>query len=92
MCIGCWQEYGSPRLSTPDVKSAAEKVDAVYEESAVGGNLHIVIDDWNIEDDALDWCRENTEMTTAEIACYEALRPISYARRASALAMHAGFF
>ena len=28
----------------------------VYEYSAVGGNLHIVLDDYNIEDSHILWC------------------------------------
>ncbi len=56
MCYGCWTEEGSPQIDTPAVRAAAASVAAVYEHSCVGGNLHIVLDDWNLEDDNLKFC------------------------------------
>lgn len=58
MCYGCWQEYGSPIIDTPAIRAAALAVSEVYQFSAVGGNLHIVLDDWNIEDESLAFCAE----------------------------------
>ena len=57
MCYGCWTEAGKPQIDTPAVRAAAAAVAEVYEHSCVGGNLHIVLDDWNIEDDNLEFCR-----------------------------------
>jgi hypothetical protein len=56
MCGGCWNDYGNPKIDTPAVREAAKAVDDVYQHSCVGGNLHIVLDDWNIEDSNLEFC------------------------------------
>lgn len=50
MCVGCWQEYGAPQIDTPKVREIAEAIAAVYEWNGVGGNLHIQIDDFNLDD------------------------------------------
>lgn len=57
MCCGCWQEAGAPQIDTSTVREALQLVEAVYKHSCVGGNLHIVLDDNNIEDDNLDFCQ-----------------------------------
>lgn len=56
MCYGCWVEAGSPAIVTEATKTAAELVREVYVHNCVGGNLHIVLDDWNLEDEDLDYC------------------------------------
>lgn len=58
MCYGCWTEAGKPTLNTPSVRAAAELVAKLYEHPncASGGNLHIVTDDWNLEDSNLAFC------------------------------------
>jgi hypothetical protein len=56
MCYECWEEYGKPTIDTPIVRAAAEAVAKVYETSCTGGNLHIVLDDWNIKDGNLEFC------------------------------------
>jgi hypothetical protein len=101
MCRTCWVKYGSHLLQTPEVVEAARLIDAVYDFSCVGGNAHIVVDDWNIEDNHIDWCLntaipENVheaapEQLAAEKAALEALRRLSIAERNSALALLAGY-
>ncbi len=56
MCHGCWSEAGNPQIDTPAVRAAAKAVAEVYEHCSSGGNLHIVLDDWNVEDDNLEFC------------------------------------
>ncbi len=102
MCMGCWHDYGAPREITPEIKEAAALVAKVYESSVVGGNAHIVLDDWNIEDDSIDWCLEtalrtnihehSAEELAVERQCLEALKALGLKERASALALHDGFF
>ena len=92
MCGGCWDRHGRPQIQSPEVRAAAEAVSAVYDESCVGGNLHIVIDDWNIEDDHIDWCENDAEMTAAEQECARLFRQLSEAERRSALALHEGYW
>jgi hypothetical protein len=45
-----WQEYGSPTDWNPKVKRALELIRAIYEHEPTGGPLHVILDDWNIED------------------------------------------
>lgn len=61
MCYGCWQEYGSPKLSNERIDRAATLVDELYEFSCVGGNCHIVTDDWNLEDSHVAYCIKQVE-------------------------------
>jgi hypothetical protein len=58
MCHGCWTgEYNTPRIDTPAVRAIAPLAQRVYEFSCVGGNLHVVLDDWNLEDHNLEFCQ-----------------------------------
>jgi len=86
MCISCWQEYGSPKIINENVLSAVEVIRELYDESCVGGNLHIVVDDWNIEDENLAWCGAK-ELSDTEKKCFDALSLLSIGERASALAI-----
>lgn len=45
-----WDEYGRPDDWNPKVKRALELIRAIYEYAAAGGPLHVILDDWNIED------------------------------------------
>jgi hypothetical protein len=87
-------------IDTSAVRAAAQAIGAVYEFSCVGGNLHKVCDDWNLEDGNLDFCAgsiaENFfEATPAQLAaerrCLGLLRALTEDERASALAIHGGF-
>lgn len=100
MCYSCYEDYGKPTLVTPEIQEAAWLVEKVYEFSAVGGNLHIVVDDWNIEDSSLDFCDRYIDaegydcpqaQIKAELACLDAFRKLSVPHRAAALAIHEGF-
>ena len=63
MCYGCWCEADNPVIDTPAVRAAAEAVQALYEhpDCGAGGNLHIVTDDWNCEDESLAFCLKQIE-------------------------------
>ncbi len=56
MCYGCYEEQGKPAIYNDIVKKAIASINKVYEYSCVGGGLHIVLDDWNLEDDAVVFC------------------------------------
>jgi hypothetical protein len=101
MCMQCWNEYGRVQLDTPRVREAAAAIGAVYRHSCIGGNLHVAIDDWNLEDENLDFCassiRENVheagpEQLDAESRCLALLRALTEDERASAMALHDGFW
>lgn len=59
MCYGCWDEAGKPSAVTPAIEASAALVKRLYDKfSCVGGNLHIVTDDWNLENGDLAFCRD----------------------------------
>jgi hypothetical protein len=91
---------GSPTVVSLATRLAAQLIGEVYGFNGVGGNAHIVLDDWNIDDDDIRWCldvamKENaheadTDQLAAERACLEALLALSLDERASALAIYEG--
>lgn len=102
MCEGCYEEYGRPTIITDKTMAAASLVRRVYEFSCVGGNLHIVLDDWNLQDENLQFCmdeikkggyegRDSPEELAAETECCEAFIALNMDERASALALHEGY-
>ncbi|SRR5581483_441698 len=122
MCYGCWEDYGKPIIDTEAVSAAAAAVADVYEYACTGGNLHIVLDDWNVEDSDLDFCNQcimgagvmplggstvaahlryneqkranpdPPEQLAAERRCHDLFRALTEEERASALALHDGFW
>lgn len=101
MCVGCWEKAGKPIIDNRQVHRAAKACSAVYEHSCVGGNLHIILDDWNVEDGNLAFCADYVkvnphdypaEQLEYERHCLEALRPLSVDERYSALALMEGFW
>lgn len=106
MCEGCYTESGSPEIVTARTLAAAKAIDDVYEHSPVGGRLHIVVDDWNLEDESIafcadeiakgergeaDWHGMSAEQLSAERNCATLLAALSLDERASALALHSGY-
>jgi len=91
MCLSCWKSYGRPSVLNNAVIEAAGLIRTVYEHHAAGGNLHVVLDDWNIEDEHLQILsvREGTSRAQreAESICLAAMRRLSLAERATALAI-----
>lgn len=61
MCYGCWEEYGKPLVVNETTAKTAELVKRLYEFAAAGGNCHIVTDDWNLEDDHIEFCVAQVE-------------------------------
>jgi len=96
----CWQKYGSPAILNDAVRDAAQAVADVYEWSVVGGALHVVLDDWNIEDEHLSRCAqgiedpsrvESEEQLVKERYCLALFRKLSLEERASVLAFAEGY-
>lgn len=96
MCFECWQRYGSPMIDSPKVRKAAKLIEEVYECHSAGGNLHVQLDDWNLENEYFEeykiYCEENPELEKAERNCFNMLRLLSLQERASALALYEGFW
>lgn len=91
MCLSCWEDYGSHKLRSDKIKNAVDAINKVYEYSLVGGNLHIVVDDWNIEDHNLLFCEkeiskeEDKEQRDVEQECFDILFSMTIEERNSTL-------
>lgn len=83
MCEDCFEEYGRPM---PDAAAlaAVPLIAEVFDEDVCGGNLHIMIEDWNIDDEHIAMCRTGVA-TPAEAACLEAFEKLTESQRAAAL-------
>jgi hypothetical protein len=77
MCMGCWEEEGKPFKMTDAVREWAPK----FAEANEFGALHIVVDDWNLDDENIEFCRSQPDITQAEIALCEALQVMSWEER-----------
>lgn len=93
MCIGCWREYGSPTIDNVTVRAAVCLIGAVYDApgGSVGGGLHCILDDYNIEDGFLAGGDQDLH-NDHERACLAALRTMTLDERASALALYDGYW
>ena len=49
MCGSCWEEAGEPTEWTPQTARFIELHDELYQLEPVGGPLHAVLDDWNLD-------------------------------------------
>lgn len=91
MCYTCWKERGKPKNDTPEVRKTAELIGNLYERHLSGGRLHIATDDWNLNDDDLEFCGrldpDAEPLDDLETACLVALKALSYEDRCAALAM-----
>lgn len=108
MCISCYHtEYGAPVALTEKALAAVPLIQAVYAAEGSGGNLHIVLDDWNIEDDSVAYCARRlaegghrsagwpddayAQQLVVERTCVAAFSAMTVEERATALALHDGF-
>lgn len=98
MCYGCWEEAEKPVKITPAVLACVPLVKQLYEFSCVGGPAHNVTDDWNIEDDSIDWCLENgghpedsAEERGAANAVLHAMKVMDEDERLTTLALFDGY-
>ena len=91
MCEYCWEnEYGSPDIDSGTVRRAVALIRAVYDSpgGGMGGNLHAVVDDWNLEAYHLEYAIDNYELNDAEDALARHLLSMTEEERASALARY----
>lgn len=96
MCKGCYIEAGEPKIVNDKVLFAVELIRAVYEIHAAGGNLHIVLDDWNTN--MVEACKQfidaetDEEKQAVELNCYNLLVTLTEDEVITALAIYDGFF
>lgn len=101
MCYGCYEEEDKPTIINEKTLAAAAAVKKIYGYNPVGSNLHIVTDDWNLEDDNVEFCLKQIQtenfwkLTPEELLHEEAtaklLLSMSVPERASALALWEGW-
>lgn len=100
MCRTCWKEFDNAQIDTPAVRQAAALIAKVYEFNCVGGGLHVVVDDFNIEGNdegrierfAGHDADYSPEQIAAEVECAAALDALTLHERASALSLFDGFW
>ncbi len=95
MCLDCYGEYGSPKILNEAVLKAVNLINTIYVFSTVGGNLHVQLDDWNIEDEYWGefepFREDSTEYELGiERECFDTMKSMSLEERASALVLHYG--
>jgi hypothetical protein len=96
MCDGCWQEHleehdNNPAPVTPQILTAVEAIRNLYEAHPTGGAMHVVTDDWNLDDDSLEFCGQNLSHDEVERSCWQCLSELTEHQRATALAVYDGY-
>lgn len=82
MCQGCYDEAGSP-----DPNGAAKALGALLREINEFGGCHIVVSDWNLEDDDIDFCIKYPTTTDHERDVMLALKALPKDQRYAAMAV-----
>ena len=96
MGSNCWNEYGRLDIDNEAVHAAVPLIAEVYNHHEAGGGLHIVLDDWNLEDHFVSFCQEyiktdaymeccSQEQIDADRQCCVAFANMTIEERASAL-------
>ena len=95
MCIDCWEYYKDDAIINDRVRKAVVLIRELYLCHSAGGNLHVVLDDWNL--DSIEACKsyidneEDEEQKEIELRVYEHIRTLTEEELATALAIDDGF-
>lgn len=76
MCMGCWEDAGRPYKASDAALEWAPR----FEAADHFGALHIVVEDWNLDDDNIAFCRTQNP-TPDEVALLDALQAMSTEER-----------
>lgn len=87
MCEACYLDYGAPVKITPAVLDILDDLAAADE----FGGLHIIVDDWNLEDEHVEYCMTCEEASEEEKVLATRLRALDLPERATALALVDGY-
>lgn len=82
MCYGCYEEAGKP-LPTEAAKALGVRLRDINE----FGGCHIVVSDWNLDDDNIDFCMTYATTTDAEREVLTALKALPEDQRYAAMAV-----
>lgn len=95
MCITCWEDGGSPTVWNPAVAEVTRLVTDLYgmDDCAVGGPLHVVVDDWNLDGPITPYWfgEESAELAEFVTALAAKMTALTVDERLSAMAHHEGF-
>lgn len=102
MCMLCWVTYGRPQINNETTRQAAKAIHDVYQYDDSGGGLHVILDDWNLEDEYMERYNGHDEIyklatdfdkqLKAEEYCLSLLKSMTIEERASSLALRECFF
>lgn len=108
MCWHCWdEEYAAdPAPVTETMRAVIDLIRVVDDGPHLG--LHLQLDDWNLSDEFFDFYARNyvidghhyqsypqdfvKRRIAAELACFDALAALSERERATAIAIHEGWY
>ena len=98
MCEECWEDkYSKAAIVNGRTKEMSQRIKRLYERPGCGcgGTLHIVLDDWNLDDNSINFCIEDMKPDEhaykVEMRLARALLDMLPQERASALAIKDGF-
>ena len=79
MCDQCVRDHGGLAQATPEIIAAARAIERAYEFAPTGGRGHVVLDDYNVGDEIVDWCLgpecdQYSDRPEEDAAVMEALR------------------
>jgi len=71
MCLSCYVRHftdrGVPVPETTDaMRALVSDIELFYEDEPTGGRLHIVLDDWNLDDGSIQWCQAENPLSDTE--------------------------
>jgi len=88
MCYVCWEDDGCPTSENLEVGRAAYAIQHLDD----FGALHVVIGDWNVDDNMLNACAKHAEIKPIEIAFLEHFKSLTEIERTAALALADGYW
>lgn len=68
-------------------KTAVPYIVAIYRDHSAGCCLHIVLDDYNIDDQCVEWCMNQPTLCDTCRKCGEILRTLSLTARRKAISL-----
>lgn len=82
MCYGCYEEAGKPK---PEAE--ALRLGPLLREVNPFGGCHIVVEDWNLEEEHIDFCINEPRTTSIERELMFQLKALPEDQRYAALAV-----
>lgn len=87
MCYGCYIEAGSPTVMSQAVLAIAPRL----RKADPYGACHIVVSDWNLEDEHIEFCRDEPEASDEDRTLMTDLLALSEDERHTAMALADGY-